>query len=103
MDFHSAWNIPRQTAENEWRISQKDNDDTCLSLCLLFMKWLSRYTTTVTTLEGNKLIKVQTPDPATGYLTTTEVNTNCQKTVQDFRLLKINKTGLLDGEIVLAM
>jgi hypothetical protein len=32
-----------------------------------------RTTTTVATLEGNRLVKVQTPAPSTGYLTTTEV------------------------------
>jgi len=36
MDFHSAENIPRQT-EIEWRNSQKDNDDICFPLCLLFL------------------------------------------------------------------
>jgi len=40
MDFHSAWNFPRQTAEIEWRIIQKDNDDICLPLCLLFIMML---------------------------------------------------------------
>ena len=37
MDFHSAWNIPRQAAEIEWMISQKDKDDICHPLCLLFI------------------------------------------------------------------
>ena len=37
MDCHSAQNIPQQTAEIDWRISQKDNDDICLPLCLLFI------------------------------------------------------------------
>lgn len=32
-----------------------------------------RTTSTVATLDGNRLIKVQTPDPSTGYHTTTEV------------------------------
>ena len=32
-----------------------------------------RYAQTVTTVEGDKLIKVQTPDPSTGYHTTKEV------------------------------
>jgi len=37
LDFHSAKNIPWQTAEIEWKISQKDNDNICLPFCLLFI------------------------------------------------------------------
>ena len=32
-----------------------------------------RYTQTVATVEGNKLVKIQTPDASTGYHTTQEV------------------------------
>lgn len=32
-----------------------------------------RTTTTVTSVDGRKLVKVQTPDPSTGYHSTTEV------------------------------
>ena len=38
MESHSAQNNSSATAEIEWRISQKYNDDICLPLCLLFIK-----------------------------------------------------------------
>jgi len=34
--MHPAENIPQETAEIEWRISQKVNDDICHPLCLIF-------------------------------------------------------------------
>jgi len=39
MNCHSVPNNSSATAEIEWRISQKYNDDICLPLCLLFIIW----------------------------------------------------------------
>ena len=52
MDCNSAQNNSSATAEIEWKITQKYNDDICLPLCLLFIicltlnmlgSWISSY------------------------------------------------------------